>query len=118
VARGIKDFAIQVRAYMLDGWDKSDAIPTHRGWEVWQDVLGGGGIPLTLKNAFPRSCMYLTRERRKQRPLRGYDNLHVGAVSRHSLDRLNTSNDFQKKKKKEITSREVYHAFSPAHQAM
>jgi len=30
-------------------------------------------------------------------------NLLVGPVSRHSLDRLNTSNDFQKKKLESIT---------------
>jgi len=32
-----------------------------------------------------------------QRPAPGLDNLLVGVVSRHSLDRLNTSNDFPKK---------------------
>ena len=37
----------------------------------------------------------------KQGPASGWDNLHVGAVPRHRLDSLNTSNDLLKKKKSE-----------------
>ena len=39
------------------------------------------------------------RGKREQRPALGQENLHVGAVSRHRLDSLNTSNDLLKKKK-------------------
>ena len=41
--------------------------------------------------------MYL-KEMREQRPAPGWDNLHVGAVSRHRLDSLDTSNGLFKKK--------------------
>jgi len=41
---------------------------------------------------------------RGQRLAPKIDNLLAGAVSRHSLDRLNTSTDFQKKKKGVLVS--------------
>jgi len=41
---------------------------------------------------------------KEQRLAPGRDSLHVGAITRHSLDRLNASNDFFKKKKKKTVS--------------
>ena len=38
------------------------------------------------------------QHRGEQRPAPRRDNLHIGAVSLHSLDRLNMSNDFPPKK--------------------
>ena len=59
-------------------------------------VQGSGGFPsvislLSICN-YNRGCV-------EQRPAPGRDNLHVGAVSRHRLDSLNSSNELVTKKK-------------------
>jgi len=60
-------------------------------------VPGGGEVPEAVANSF-LFYLYVTRGGRGQGPAPRVDNLSVGAVSRHSLDRLNTCNDFAPQK--------------------
>jgi len=53
----------------------------------------------------------ITLEVRGQGPAPRLDNLRIGAVSRHSLGRLNTSNEFKKNKKDELRE-EAYQVWS------
>ena len=78
-----------------------DAVPTHRGRRRDSGGRGetrsgmvprGSRVPLAV-NLFKFPVLL---GRGKQIPAPGWDNLHVDAVSRHSLDRFNMSNDFKK----------------------
>ena len=61
-------------------------------------VQRGGDVSFVI---YVSSHFRLTsRENKEQRPVPGWGNLHVGAVSRHKLDSLNTSNELLKNKNK------------------
>ena len=59
-------------------------------------LQSGGSFPCVIDFSPFSFYLYVSIRREEQRPAPGWDNLHVGAVSRHRLDSLNASNDLFK----------------------
>ena len=89
---GIDQNAVQLLGCPLIGDGKGRTLEEAR-WNP--EVSGGGKFSETFGYLKYPFCMQ--QGERGQGPVPRLDNLLVSAVSRHSLDRLNTSNDFQKR---------------------